>query len=463
MWSLPIEQSDKGSLSLYYSGMLRGVFGSSVARFAASVVAMSVSACSGDDPAPFDCTVLPVCDIAAAGCQDMVFRATVCAREQDGASLPSVRSISRQELEAELRRDLAEDPERIPAAWETTYQLLGLIPNQPLGDVLVENAVSSIAAYYRNDTKQVTVIRDNSVDRETGAWILSHEFVHALQDQAVDLGAFQRQWTGSTDHSMALDALIEGEAMVHPNILQARRVGRSPESVDWNGYASRLLASAFESVEGAPSPFVDALSTLPYPIGFRFLIDPWLANGQTAIDELFAQPQFPFVNWLFASTTQRPEPVAALTCFPTGAPPGFTAFDHDSLGPTALFGLFVGFGTPGEVALRQSTDLHDDSLVVFTNAQDPVREGVAVAWRLRFQDFSEAATVFNTLGLSVPGGTFSVTRFNRELLILAAGDPAVLDAWTNAADCGRAEDLPVRSATSQSMSALVRRTLRGRR
>jgi hypothetical protein len=210
-------------------------------RLGTWIAAVSVTACSGDDPAPFDCTVLPVCDIRRADCQNDVFRATVCAREQDGASLPPVRSISRQELEVELRRDLAEDPDGMPVAWEAAFQLLGLIPNEPLGDLLIESTLANVAAFYRDDTGQITVIEDSSLDWERGAWILSHEYVHALQDQAVDLSAFSRQWTASTDDSMAITALIEGEAMLHPNVLQVRRLGARPETFDWEPYVARVL------------------------------------------------------------------------------------------------------------------------------------------------------------------------------------------------------------------------------
>jgi hypothetical protein len=101
---------------------------------------------------------------------------------------------------------------------------------------------------------------------------------------------------------------------------------------------------------------------------------------------------------------------------------------------------------------------------VFTKP-DPVREGVAVAWRLRFKDAGAAVSLQNVIApaLRAPAGAFSVQLFDREVLIRVASDPAVLDAWTNAAECGRAEDLPVRSATSQAMSEILRRTLHGRR
>ena len=333
----------------------------------ASIMATSTMACSGDDEAAFVCTILPVCDIRQLECQAHVYQASACAREQEAGSIPAIRTITGSEFEAELRAELAEDPNSVPVAWETAYQLLGLVPSRPLADVLIESTVSNAAAFYDPRTKLVTVIEDNTLDPEAAAWILSHEFVHALQDQDVDLTAFDARWTQSTDDSMAITALIEGEAMLHPNVLQVRRLGRRPENVDWDRYSSDVLQSVLETVEVAPSPFVDAVGTLPYPIGLRFLIGPWLSGGQAAIDALFETPHFPFADWVaaFAGGTPETDP---LECFPTGAPPGFTAFDHDSLGPTGLLGLHVALGASGAGAFSLSQHLHDDSFVVFTNA-----------------------------------------------------------------------------------------------
>jgi hypothetical protein len=139
---------------------------------------------------------------------------------------------------------------------------------------------------------------------------------------------------------------------------------------------------------------VDAVQLLPYPLGFRFLIKLWLARGEAAIDELFE--------------------------------------------------------TPLISALNDSTRLHDDSLVVFTNPADASPAGVAVAWRLRMSDSFSA----KALADSIDGGRGSlfadvvVEQFGQEVLVRTAGDPVVLSAWTNGAECGSAEDLPVPSAAS---------------
>jgi hypothetical protein len=205
-------------------------------------------------------------------------------------------------------------------------------------------------------------------------------------------------------------------------------------------------------MDAAPSPFVEATSLLAYPVGLRFLIGPWLAEGQPAIDRFYETPLLSFRQWAFASAGQ-PLGESPLTCFPTVPPPGFTAFDHDRLGTAGLIGLRAWSGHGSSVAFQAGAMLLDDSVVVFTSAADPA--AVAVAWRLRFVGPTSA---FQSLDPAEPVSRARV--IGDELLILRATDPALLDAWTTAADCGRAEDLPVPPEQLEKPSALVRRLLR---
>jgi hypothetical protein len=89
-----------------------------------------------------------------------------------------------------------------------------------------------------------------------------------------------------------------------------------------------------------------------------------------------------------------------------------------------------------------------------------------VAWRLRFDNSGEGYLLADAIA-SAPGIAFErlqLTPFveEREILILAASDPAVLVSWTNFEDCGRVEDLPVPPQQTETPSALARRVLPGR-
>jgi hypothetical protein len=220
--------------------------------------------------------------------------------------------------------------------------------------------------------------------------------------------------------------------------------------VDWRGYADSLLANVLESVESSPAPFVDALQLLPYPVGLLFLIDRWLSGGQAAIDALYEAPALSFAEWLtvFEPATPIGE---AVTCFPTGAPPGYAAFDHDSFGAAGLIGLNVGFGRLG---IDLSAGIDGDSMVVFTDPADPAQSRVAAAWRIRFHHALAAEGTARTFTDSRGTANLRATQLDREVLVQVATDPAVLAAWTNGAECGRAEDLPVPPEAASMHAAL---------
>ena len=415
------------------------------------VCAATLTACSGDEDDAFDCHVMPVCDAARSDCQARVFSATACAREQTGASMPPIRTITAQEFATELRQSIEAEPNAQPDPWEQAAKLLGLSPPElPLSDVLVDDLVSNVVAFYDPETKRVSLIAEHAGDAESATFVLSHEFVHALQDQASDLTAFHDQAT-STDQSVAIDTLVEGEAMIHPNMLIVRGAKRRPETIDWDSYVSGLQSSAFEAIDGSQAPFFTAMNGLPYSVGFRFLIGPWLDGGQRAINALFETPLLSFGQWAFATGPDRLRPADPLTCFPTGAPSGFTGFDHDRLGVVGLMGLRMTFGEPASTAFGLASALGDDSFVVFSTP-DPAR-GVAVAWRLRF-DIASRASSFADAVLGAFVGVVSVQTLERDVLIRAASDASVLATWTNASDCGRAEDLPAPPSQAGATSAL---------
>jgi hypothetical protein len=416
-----------------------------------------VAGCSGDDEQPFDCTVMPACDVARADCQQRVFSATACARGQPGASMPAIRAITAQTFADELRAQAGADPNAEVGPWEKALRLLRLAPSEaPLIDQLIDNYVSNIVAYYDPETKRVSLITDSESDPENARFVLSHEFVHALQDQDVDLIAFQRQAT-STDDSVALDALIEGEALLHPNLLIARALKVAPELIRWDDYTSDILSSTFQSIDAADAPYFDAMQLLPYPVGLRFLIGPWLESGQSAIDALYEAPLLSFGQWTFSPGPDQLRSADRLTCFPTSGPAGYSAYDHDRLGITALIGLLVTLRELASFAFDVSSTLSDDRLVVF-RAPDPA-QGVAVAWRLRFSSEAAASSFADTINRDATGHFDHLLvepLEQREVLIRGADDESLNAAWPNGAACGRAEDLPVRPP-SEAPSALARR------
>jgi hypothetical protein len=93
---------------------------------------------------------------------------------------------------------------------EMAYKLFGLIPDTlDLRRFLLELLTEQIVGYYDPETKVLYVV-DGAPEELVGITI-THELVHALQDQYVNLDSLQKA-TGNSDRQAAAQAMLEGQA-----------------------------------------------------------------------------------------------------------------------------------------------------------------------------------------------------------------------------------------------------------
>jgi hypothetical protein len=93
---------------------------------------------------------------------------------------------------------------------ETAYKLFGLIPDtMQLRNFLLELLTEQIVGYYDPATKLLYVVEGAPPDL-TGITI-THELVHALQDQYLNLDSIQRM-QGHSDRQSSAQAVLEGQA-----------------------------------------------------------------------------------------------------------------------------------------------------------------------------------------------------------------------------------------------------------
>jgi hypothetical protein len=103
-----------------------------------------------------------------------------------------------------------ETPASELAGEEKAYKLLGLIPDtMNLRDFLVRILEEQVVGYYDPATKTLYVV--NGADEQIVGVTITHELVHALQDQYANLDSLQKASTDN-DRLAAAQALIEGEA-----------------------------------------------------------------------------------------------------------------------------------------------------------------------------------------------------------------------------------------------------------
>ena len=93
---------------------------------------------------------------------------------------------------------------------EVAYKLFGLLPDtMNLRRFLLELLSEQIVGYYDPSTKLLYVV-EGAPDDLIGITI-THELVHALQDQYVNLDSIQKA-TGNSDRQAAAQAVMEGQA-----------------------------------------------------------------------------------------------------------------------------------------------------------------------------------------------------------------------------------------------------------
>ncbi|HEY9517324.1 MAG TPA: hypothetical protein VIQ74_16815 [Gemmatimonadaceae bacterium] len=97
---------------------------------------------------------------------------------------------------------------------EIFYSRLGLIPDtMKLRRFLLDLLTEQVAGFYDPKTKVLYVV-DGAPPEQVG-FVVSHELIHALQDQYTNLDSIQ-DMEGNNDRSLAAQAVFEGQAMLVP-------------------------------------------------------------------------------------------------------------------------------------------------------------------------------------------------------------------------------------------------------
>ncbi len=225
---------------------------------------------------------------------------------------------AREDLRAFLIQEIDEDstPEEFKAD-ELGMKALGLIPlDLDLKETLVKVYSEEIAAFYDPRTKTMHLIKETPVkdqkapsflerlmgkttgfNKDESKTVIAHELTHALADQNYDLQAMQKKIKDDDDRSMALSALIEGEATLTMIAAQMN---------DWTGDMIKELQAddldrglkfmgplitmgSGKSLKNAP-PILAETMIFPYIRGLVFCTDLINRNNWSAIDEAYKNP-----------------------------------------------------------------------------------------------------------------------------------------------------------------------------
>ena len=125
---------------------------------------------------------------------------------------PRVESRSKPQVREFVTRQIT-DPlaARQMAGMAAAYKRLGMIPDTlNLQKFLIDLLEEQIVGYYDPKTKVLYVVSD--APKETVGLTITHELVHALQDQYISLDSTQ-QIEGENDRQSAAQAVFEGQAV----------------------------------------------------------------------------------------------------------------------------------------------------------------------------------------------------------------------------------------------------------
>ncbi|MFI5457176.1 MAG: hypothetical protein ACHRXM_17155 [Isosphaerales bacterium] len=244
--------------------------------------------------------------------------------------LPSLRKIpfkhevkrdvtKRENMKALILKEIDEDmtPQEFRAN-ELAMKAFGLLPRDfNLREALAQVYSEEVAAFYDPKTKTMHLIEETKTavkkkptflerlfggkadfDKDENKTVIAHELTHALADQHYDLDAMQKAVKKDDDRSLALSALIEGEATL-------AMFGAGMD--DWEGDdIIKLPAENLEWTFNLLSPFLPFLGsgktlrnvppiisesmTFPYFRGMVFCAKLTNKGGWAAIDEVYRHP-----------------------------------------------------------------------------------------------------------------------------------------------------------------------------
>jgi hypothetical protein len=205
-------------------------------------------------------------------------------------------------LEQELNRHF---PGEELTATRDMYADLGLVPDTlDLRRLMLDLYMEQVVGYYDPASKTLYVVK--GVPRDSVVPVLSHELVHALQDQYVNLDSLISGKRGN-DRQSAAQAAMEGQATVLMIALMGRRLGRNmdiarlPDLGDNWGKVLQAGYKKYPVFRRAPRIIQETL-LFPYIRGASFMQA--LARAAEAHGAPSGPPPLPFDSLLPQSTEQ---------------------------------------------------------------------------------------------------------------------------------------------------------------
>lgn len=232
----------------------------------------------------------------------------------------------------------------LPIERESDQKLLvtlGLMnPSEDLVQLLVELLQEQVIGVYNEDVKTMYVVAGTASFGPEEKVTFAHEFVHALQDQYYDLATLAPKHPENDDRSLAIHALIEGDAVLSQRLWVTDNLSQ-PE-------IEALANSGGDTSKLDQAPAIVRTELLfPYTDGFAFVRQAYVRAGSYAgVDDVFSNPPDSTEQVLHPDkyrAREQPVPVA-LPDLAAQLGPGWRLVDANTLGELDTRALLEQFG-----------------------------------------------------------------------------------------------------------------------
>jgi hypothetical protein len=248
------------------------------------LIALTLGGGLGRAPATATAQVASVAEPAlsaeAAATFDAVAQHTAALRGLAPTGPVEQRVLSPEQLRARMIDDL-DTPENRQST-ETSRRLmvaLGLLgPDVDLYALELDFRSGVVLGQYDPEAKQLFVISGASALGPRERMTFAHEYTHALQDQNYDLQALMPRRAGNSDRTLAVSALVEGDAMITEQLYQQHALTRAER--EEMRRQDRSSAGGLE-VDSLPLVLREE-SYFPYTAGPAFIVE---LLGEDAVRE----------------------------------------------------------------------------------------------------------------------------------------------------------------------------------
>ena len=190
--------------------------------------------------------------------------------------------VKQEHFSMEMEKQTLKDEDMI-RGFEYLLKQFGLLEKDfTLKEALLGTQYDNIYGFYDPQKKHIVVIEgtDNSIARQT----LFHELVHSAQDKTIDLTKLYEKYGDGVDSSLAVSALVEGQASAVPIIVQVEQNLQGKTTTEILKPFIDQMGNDFYDREREEKAFLSDLNTFPYFFGLRFVLQRYVNGGSNFID-----------------------------------------------------------------------------------------------------------------------------------------------------------------------------------